>query len=784
MMEMEENVYTEQGHGYVCNICHVYLNTDKVLNDHLKGKKHNKLNDMIQYRKRQAERSIYVCGFAKGTSELALIDHFSDYGTVSNVIMDKDKGKYAIIELESKDSVEKILSAEHTIAGHKITIKERQHKEVQYKRTQKKGKSVKDKEKKSIEDLINLIGNESSISDQMANLMSNVRLQSQDVKLRYLICDLLQEIFKEFFPKCLVFPFGSSVNGFGSKGCDLDLHLDLHGSNYKYIFCKIPKEFSDEKELRESVQIEPSTSGEPVLSERQTGEPVVQCTTTLADPDAFDVDNAEPDEIMDLIAKIIKKCAPGCKHVQAITTARCPVVKFIHSESGLSCDISVNNSLAMQNTELLHLYASIDERVQSLVYSLRQWAKYKELAGNASNAGPRLTNYTLTLMVMFYLQQEEFKLIPTVEELKAVTDDSEVTIIDNWDCTFTRHIDKLCYKKTSKTAEKLLAEFFSFYSSFDFEHCMICPRSGKKIPIDSINKEEMKIKVTSICIRDPFELNHNTAMNVSNKLEHKLAEEFSYVTDLYRQDKLNITNSNKLVPQGLGLLLSYKSKVKSTSSDDTEKEYVTKISFHTSPKRLQSSCSDSLEWFQRVTEFLVMIFKDVYLFECEKEDLKSVEKFKEDFTDMVDGAGDGIDVCPPQKKRRTNLDDKNNNPGTSSSISDGDKSEKSDMKTITKMSCSTKYPVWIKRRKFRRVLLQQKCELEGMELEKVISEEITKSSIDQGLEECAFDFSVTCDLDDADKCISMKFECHDKLKDFQTFFQFFNIHFPKMLENY
>ncbi|XP_042430451.1 UTP:RNA uridylyltransferase 1-like [Zingiber officinale] len=60
---------------------------------------------------------------------------------------------------------------------------------------------------------------------------------------------------------------------------------------------------------------------------------------------------------------------------KALTRARVPIVKLMDPVTGLSCDICVNNLLAVVNTKLLKDYAQIDERLRQLAFIVKHLAK-------------------------------------------------------------------------------------------------------------------------------------------------------------------------------------------------------------------------------------------------------------------------------------------------------------------------------------------------------------------------------------------------------------------------
>lgn len=58
-------------------------------------------------------------------------------------------------------------------------------------------------------------------------LFRTTRLDELGIRLRYLTAHQLEAAVSGLFPRAQVLPFGSSANGFGRQGCDLDLVLQL-----------------------------------------------------------------------------------------------------------------------------------------------------------------------------------------------------------------------------------------------------------------------------------------------------------------------------------------------------------------------------------------------------------------------------------------------------------------------------------------------------------------------------------------------------------------------------
>ncbi|NXA19447.1 STPAP polymerase, partial [Ibidorhyncha struthersii] len=201
---------------------------------------------------------------------------------------------------------------------------------------------------------------------------------------------------------------------------------------------------------------------------------------------------------------------------RAVPTARRPVVKFCHKQSGLAGDISIDNRLALLNTRFLQLCTEADERVRPLVYAVRLWAKQQGLAGNPAGGGPLLNNYALTLLVLFFLQTRSPPVLPTVDRLRDMAGDEDRAMVGGWDCSFPRDVASLEPSANTESPCLLLAEFFHVFGDFDFPERVISLREGRALPLPAPDVPE-GLKLGPFNLQDPFELSHNVAANVNEK---------------------------------------------------------------------------------------------------------------------------------------------------------------------------------------------------------------------------------------------------------------------------
>ncbi|XP_066453689.1 terminal uridylyltransferase 4 [Eleutherodactylus coqui] len=273
-------------------------------------------------------------------------------------------------------------------------------------------------------------------------------------------------IRKEFNGNARLCLFGSSKNGFGFRDSDLDICMTIEGhENAEKLNCK---------------------------------------------------------EIIEGLAKVLKR-HPGLKNILPITTAKVPIVKFEHRESGVEGDISLYNTLAQHNTRMLATYAAIDLRVKYLGYAVKFFAKRCDI-GDASRGS--LSSYAYILMVLYFLQQRNPPVIPVLQEIY----DGHVVprrMVDGWNAFFFENTEELRSRfpylgQNKESLGELWLGFLRFYTEeFDFKEYVISIRQKKLL-----TTFEKQWTSKCIAIEDPFDLNHNLGAGVSRKMTNFIMKAF------------------------------------------------------------------------------------------------------------------------------------------------------------------------------------------------------------------------------------------------------------------
>ena len=157
----------------------------------------------------------------------------------------------------------------------------------------------------NINDILKKTCKSGDVNEQMDSLAKYLVLKNEEIHQRHEVAHLIETSLKEYFPECVSHLFGSSVNGVGFKESDVDIYLDL--------------------------QKEPSLLKK---SGREIGEKIVS---------------------------ILKKI-PEITNVEGILGARIPIVRFVHVESNLKCDLSFHNMMSVMNSKFLKMCQQADPR--------------------------------------------------------------------------------------------------------------------------------------------------------------------------------------------------------------------------------------------------------------------------------------------------------------------------------------------------------------------------------------------------------------------------------------
>ncbi|XP_058454264.1 poly(A) RNA polymerase, mitochondrial [Malaya genurostris] len=318
------------------------------------------------------------------------------------------------------------------------------------------------------DDLKSLLLSAESIEDQIQILHRTTCLNDLGKRLRFLAARQVETSLQGIFPKAMAHPFGSSVNGFGKMGCDLDLILDLDSETAP----------NQSRDLRLVYHTKASNINERSQVQRQ----------------------------LESIGDVLQLFLPGVNSVRRILKARVPIIKYHHEHLDLEVDLTMSNMTGVYMSELLYLFTQIDNRVQPLTSCVRKWAQSVGLTNQAP--GFWITNFSLTMLVMYFLQQLGDPILPSINKLMQNASKADLRFsVDHISCVFLRDVGKLNFKsQNTSTVEELLLEFFQFYSSFDFNQRAISLNTGSSI---------LKPDHSPMYIVNPLETVLNVSKNVN-----------------------------------------------------------------------------------------------------------------------------------------------------------------------------------------------------------------------------------------------------------------------------
>ncbi|GFS71762.1 speckle targeted PIP5K1A-regulated poly(A) polymerase [Nephila pilipes] len=309
-----------------------------------------------------------------------------------------------------------------------------------------------------------------SVKEQFEAFNLYTKLTEADISLRQSIHQSVEEIFKKHFPKCSVYCTGSTVSGLGLKGCDVDLSLQF------------PSDGNNQCGFSKGIQ-EDSTSEFLILPHKKK---------------------------LHFLQNILNDS--GISGTSKAIAGRCPIVHF--SYQNVTCDLAIDNKLALHSTNLMLLCNMLDNRVAPLHQFLTYWAKSHKLIG-----GPfKFKTYAIFLLLLYFLQTRHPPVLPSVENIFEKTDFNKN--LDNWSYDICKYLENFENSKNSQSIDELLRDFFFFYAAFDFSN-VICPMTSQiKKAKELLSKNDScdyKFQINSISIQDPIDPDWNVTSQVCLK---------------------------------------------------------------------------------------------------------------------------------------------------------------------------------------------------------------------------------------------------------------------------
>ncbi|XP_004455874.2 poly(A) RNA polymerase, mitochondrial [Dasypus novemcinctus] len=473
-----------------------------------------RFSEVQKERREQAQRTVLIQCPNK-VNEKKFLKYLSQHGPINNHFFYESFGLHAVVEFCQKESVTSLQNATRTPSlSTEAAIPFRSRffnlklKNPLNQTSEPSSIQCSNQSPPSSKKLFELLHYADSIDDQLHNLLKEFQITEENTKLRYLTCSLIEDIAAAYFPHCTVRPFGSSVNSFGKLGCDLDMFLDL-----------------DEIEKLHAQK----TSGNFLTEFQVKNVPSERIATQ---------------KILSVIGECLDHFGPGCVGLQKILNARCPLVRFSHQAAGLQCDLTTNNRIALKSSELLYIYGTLDSRVRALVFGIRCWARAHSLT--SSIPGTWITNFSLTMMVIFFLQRRSPPILPTLNHLKSLADTEDKCIIEGHNCTFISDLNRIKPSGNTETLELLLKEFFEYFGNFAYEKNSINIRQGR---------EQNKPESSPLHIQNPFETSLNISKNVNQSQLQKFVELTRESAWILQQEGKDRPSPSSNQPWGLAALL-------------------------------------------------------------------------------------------------------------------------------------------------------------------------------------------------------------------------------------
>ena len=240
-------------------------------------------------------------------------------------------------------------------------------------------------------------------------------------------------------------------------------------------------------------------------------------------------DLRKPKGVLRHLANVLE--SEDYRDIQTIGRAKVPIVKFTDASTGIPIDLSLNNALALRNTELIAAYVDVDPRVKTVALAVKHWALQRGLANAFQGT---LSSYAWTVLVLRHLQSVDAPIVPNLQS-------GEPRRMETYDGR--RHDTTIHepegFEPGTATAAELFAGFFHrWFVEHPWDKRIVSLREGddpprtkrrwpaaKPSPIKELQGATDRMGRNVMAIEDPFDLDHDLSRVVKAEGWADLMEE-------------------------------------------------------------------------------------------------------------------------------------------------------------------------------------------------------------------------------------------------------------------
>ncbi|ORM40297.1 UTP:RNA uridylyltransferase 1 [Babesia sp. Xinjiang] len=151
----------------------------------------------------------------------------------------------------------------------------------------------------------------------------------------------------------------------------------------------------------------------------------------------------------------------------SIISAKVPIAKLYNRDNHNFCDISINNTVALNNTRFVKAMTRLDFRVVKLARFIKYWATCRCINNRSQGT---LSSYTLILQLFYFMQNRSPPILPLFKDIETSiegSDDEERTSFMTDSSDIFAKCDYL--QQNTESITELLFDFFRFYSDKRFQ---------------------------------------------------------------------------------------------------------------------------------------------------------------------------------------------------------------------------------------------------------------------------------------------------------------------------